>query len=264
MTLSGEKNIFEEKDYELFYGDCLEIMYRLVSENIKVDMILTDPPYGTTSCKWDSVIDFDKTWKCLKNLISINGCICLFGTEPFSSHLRLSNEEMYKYDYKWIKSKVGNFLNAKNSPMKKYEDLMCFSYGSIANCAKNMMRYYPQGLQLINKTKSNKGKSRNGTTIEERPSRQKNYVQKYTNYPNNILSFNSELKTVHPTQKPVQLLEHLIKTYTFENDIVLDFAMGSGSTGVAALNLHRKFIGIELEEKYFNIAKNRIENALNT
>ena len=123
-----------------------------------------------------------------------------------------------------------------------------------------MMRYYPQGLQVVNKVKNNKGKSRNGTTIEERPSRQGEYVQKYTNYPNNLLQFNSELKTVHPTQKPVDLLEHLIKTYTLENDIILDFTMGSGSTGVAAMNLHRKFIGIELEPQYFEIAKNRIQD----
>lgn len=239
-------------------------MDKLISENIKVDMILADPPYGTTSCKWDSVINFDEIWKRLKFLISENGCICLFGTEPFSSHLRLSNVEMYKYDYKWIKSKVGNFLNAKNSPMKKYEDVMCFSYGNIANGSKNMMRYYPQGLRPVHKILNNKGKFKNGTTMEERPSRQGEYVQKYTNYPNNILTFNSELKTVHPTQKPVDLLEHLIKTYTLENDVVLDFTMGSGSTGVAAINLNRRFIGIELEEKYFNIAEERIKNVLTT
>ena len=234
-------------------------MDMLIDTGLQVDMVLTDPPYGTTSCKWDSIINFDEVWGRVKKLITDNGCICLFGTEPFSSHLRLSNEDMYKYDYKWIKSKVGNFLNAKNSPMKKYEDIMCFSYGNIANGSKNMMRYYPQGLKVINKTKNNKGKSRNGTTIEERPSRQGEYVQKYTNYPNNLLQFNSELKTVHPTQKPVALLEHLIKTYTLENDIVLDFTMGSGSTGVACINTNRKFIGIELDDTYFEIAKNRIE-----
>ena len=235
-------------------------MDKLIKESVKVDMILTDPPYGTTSCKWDSVINFEKVWERAKKLITSNGCICLFGTEPFSSHLRLSNEDMYKYDYKWIKSKVGNFLNAKNSPMKKYEDIMCFSYGNIANGSKNMMRYYPQGLQVVNKIKNNKGKSRNGTTIEERPSRQGEYIQKYTNYPNNLLQFNSELKTVHPTQKPVDLLEHLIKTYTLENDIILDFTMGSGSTGVACMNTNRKFIGIELDTQYFEIAKNRIQD----
>lgn len=244
----------------MFQGDCLEIMDKLIKESVKVDMILTDPPYGTTSCKWDSVINFEKVWERAKKLITNNGCICLFGTEPFSSHLRLSNEDMYKYDYKWIKSKVGNFLNAKNSPMKKYEDIMCFSYGNIANGSKNMMRYYPQGLQVVNKIKNNKGKSRNGTTIEERPSRQGEYIQKYTNYPNNLLQFNSELKTVHPTQKPVDLLEHLIKTYTLENDIILDFTMGSGSTGVACMNTNRKFIGIELDTQYFEIAKNRIQD----
>ena len=248
------------ENIQLYKGDCLEVMDNLISKGIKVDMILTDPPYGTTSCKWDSVINFNEIWMRLEKLITNNGCICLFGTEPFSSHLRISKEKLYKYDYKWIKSKVGNFLNAKNSPMKKYEDVMCFSFGSIANCAKNMMIYYPQGLIEVNKKKSNKGKSRNGTTIEERPSRQDDYTQKYTNYPNNILEFNSE-SGYHPTQKPVLLLEQLIKTYTKENNLVLDFTMGSGSTGVAAKNTNRKFIGIELDNTYFEIAEKRILSA---
>jgi site-specific DNA-methyltransferase (adenine-specific) len=252
------KLYYKDEYIRLFQGDCLEVMDKLIEKNIKVDAIITDPPYGTTACKWDSIIDYKETWSRLENLIVNNGCICLFGTEPFSSHLRLSNEELYKYDYKWIKSKVGNFLNAKNSPMKKYEDIMCFSFGNIANGSKNMMKYYPQGLIEINKQKSNKGKSREGTTIEERPSRQNDYVQKYTNYPNNVLEFTSE-SGLHPTQKPVKLIEYLINTYTNKNDLILDFTCGSGTTLLAARNLKRKCIGIELEEKYCEIAKQRLE-----
>lgn len=242
---------------QLYQGDCLEIMKQIPDKSI--DMILCDLPYNTTSCKWDKLIPVEQLWNEYERIIKDDGAIVLFGTEPFSSKMRLSNEKLYKYDYKWIKSKVGNFLNAKNSPMKKYEDIMVFSKGTIANGSKRLMKYYPQGLIEVNRECSNKGKSRKGTTIEDRPSRQGNYVQKFTNYPNNILNFNSE-DGLHPTQKPVALLEHLIKTYTNENEIVLDNCMGSGSTGVACLNTNRKFIGIELDEKYFEIAKNRIEN----
>lgn len=219
-------------------------------------MVLTDPPYGTTACKWDSVINFNNVWIRLEKLITDSGCIALFGTEPFSSHLRLSNEKLYKYDYKWIKSKVGNFLNSKNSPLKKYEDIIVFSKGTIANGSKNLMNYYPQGLVEVNKTKTDSRKS-DDSTVGKRPSRNGEYTQKFTNYPNNILEFKSE-EGYHPTQKPVLLLEQLIKTYTLEDEIVLDFTMGSGSTGVACKNLNRKFIGIELDDTYYRIAEERI------
>lgn len=250
---------YEDESVKLIQGDCLEVMDKMIEEGIKFDAIITDPPYGTTACKWDAVINFKEVWNRLENLIVNNGCICLFGAEPFSSHLRLSNEKLYKYDYKWIKSKVGNFLNAKNSPMKKYEDIMCFSMENIANGSKNMMKYYPQGLIEINKQKSNKGKSRKGTTIEERPSRQNDYTQQYTNYPNNILEFTSE-SGFHPTQKPIALMEYLINTYTKENDLILDFTCGSGTTLVAAKNTNRKAIGIELNTTYCDIAKQRIQD----
>ena len=246
--------ILDNKEYELWNGDCLELMKNIPDKSI--DMILCDLPYSTTSCRWDKLIPCENLWNEYERIIKDKSAIVLFGQEPFSSKLRLSNEKLYKYDWKWIKSKVGNFLNSKNSPLKKYEDIMCFSKGTIANGSPKLMKYYPQGLIEIN-TKRNDSRKSKDTTIGQRPSRKGTYVQKYTNYPNNLLEYDSE-EGFHPTQKPVELLEYLIKTYTQEGEIVLDNCMGSGSTGVAALNLHRKFIGIELDENYFNIARERI------
>ena len=239
--------------HKLLLGDCLELMRDVPDQSI--DMVLCDLPYGTTSCKWDAVLPFDRMWEQYNRIIKDKGAIVLFGTEPFSSRLRLSNLEMYKYDWKWIKSKVGNFLNCKNSPLKKYEDVMVFSKGTIANGSPKLMHYYPQGLVEINAARNDTRKS-NDTTVGRRPSRSGTYVQRYTNYPNNLLSFDSE-EGLHPTQKPVALLEYLIKTYTNEGDWVLDNCMGSGSTGIACLNTNRNFIGMEMDKTYFGIAKSR-------
>lgn len=250
--------------YQLFHGDCLEVMDKLIEDGVKADMILTDPPFGTTSCKWDSVIDFNEIWKRAEKLITEKGCICLFGTEPFSSHLRLSNEKMYKYDIKWIKDKPTNFINCNNAPMRLHENISVFSFGMTANGSKKNMKYYPQGLIEVNRKVSD-AKNKDGDTLGYRPSRANHngHVQKYTNYPTDVIYYSNKIKDrLHPTQKPVDLLEYLIKTYTIEGDTVLDFTMGSGSTGDACMNTNRKFIGIELDEKYFNIAKNRIENSL--
>ena len=229
-------------DYKLYKGDCLEVMDRLIEEGIKVDMILTDPPYGTTACKWDSVIPFDKMWSRLNKLIKFNGAIVLFGSEPFSSNLRISNIKNYKYDQVWNKRPV-NFLNAKRQPLREVENIMVF----------NSKIYNPQG--LIYKERINK-RSNSTETNSKHGLSNKSY---YTNYPRQILKFIGE-RGLHPTQKPVALLEYLIKTYTDEGELVLDFTMGSGSTGVACINTNREFIGIELNEKYFNIAKDRLEN----
>ena len=242
---------------KIYLGDCLEIMKDI--PNSSIDMILCDLPYGTTSCKWDSIIPFESLWKQYERIIKDSGAIALFGTEPFSSYLRTSNIKLYKYDWKWIKSKVGNFLNCKNSPMKKYEDIIIFSKGNIANGSKNMMKYYPQGLIEINKKCNNTGKSRKCTTIEDRPSRQGDYNQKFTGYPNNILEFNSE-SGLHPTQKPIELLEYLIKTYTNEDATILDNCIGSGTTAIACLNTNRNYIGIEKDKQYYNVAIERIKN----
>jgi len=235
-------------DIQLYKGDCLEVMDNLIQQGIKVDAIITDPPYGTTACSWDSVIPFDEMWDCCNKLIKNNGAICLFGNEPFSSALRMSNIKHYKYDWIWVKSKSQGFLNAKRRPLKNVEIISVF----------NSKIYFPQGLiegEFNNFRKSKIGKGEDVYGIEKAFG-----ISKFSNYPKTTLFFKGEPKVVHPTQKPVALMEYLIKTYTNEGDTVLDFTMGSGTTGVACVNTNRKFIGIELDENYFNIAKDRIDN----
>lgn len=242
--------------YELYQGDCLETMNELIKNNVQVDLILTDPPYGTTACKWDSVIPFDEMWERVDKLIKSNGAIVLFGSEPFSSNLRMSNIKNYKYDLIWIKNNSGNFQLAKKQFLKYHENISIFY--------KKQPTYNPQGLIKLEKYKicSNKGKAgKLGHLASEK--KRSHYTQKYTNYPKSLLKFNRPSNSFHPTQKPVDLLEYLIKTYTNENELVLDFTMGSGSTGVACLNTNRRFVGIELDENYFNIAKERIEETYN-
>jgi len=211
-----------------------------------IDFILTDPPYGTTQCKWDSVIPFESMWAELKRVIKDNGCIALFGSEPFSSALRMSNIKEFKYDWIWKKTNVMGFLNAKKRPLKEIEIISIF----------NSKIYKPQNLQKNLKSKNRKGK--NTDILGKYKAINKS---EFTNYPKTIIKFKSE-KGFHPTQKPVELCEYLIKTYTNENETVLDFTMGSGSTGVACKNTNRDFIGIELDQDYFDIAKERIESIL--
>ena len=255
-------------NYKLYHGDCLEVMDELIESGIVFDMILVDPPYKKTRGRWDNIIPINDMWNKVNKLIKSNGAICVFGNEPYSSMVRLGNIENYKYDWKWVKNRATGFANCNYRPMAKYEDIMVFSKANASTGGKNnAMIYKPQGLIVSGKKKKNTPK-RHGLIQQDTNNVGKNnalmqdteYIQKYTNYPNNILEFNCESKYVHPTQKPVDLLEYLIKTYTDEGDLVLDFTMGSGSTGVACLNLNRKFIGIELDKKYFDIAKNKIEN----
>ena len=234
---------------QIINNDCL-IALKDIPDN-SVDFILTDLPYGTTDNKWDSVIDINLMWKQIKRIRKDNTIVALFGTEPFSSHLRLSNLKEYKYDWTWKKSYKTNFLNANKMPLRCLEQILIFYQ-------KN--KYYPQDLKIKNKIKNrgNKGTGNNYITTTNNI-----YTQKFTNYPNELLIFNSVHKALHPTQKPTDLLEYLIKTYTKENETVLDFTMGIGSTGIAAINTNRNFIGIELDKDYFKIAKERIENANN-
>jgi site-specific DNA-methyltransferase (adenine-specific) len=246
---------------KLILGDCLEEMPKLQDNSI--DLILTDPPYGTTACKWDIIIPFDLMWKELKRVIKDNKAIVLFGTEPFSSHLRLSNVKMFKYDWSWNKNSSSGFMNAKLKPMNTMEVVSVFSTGKTSSGNKNNMTYYPQGLIEVNKlTKSGNKANKENSPFRKNstPSNSEGYIQKYTNYPRNYLEFPYQTKSVHPTQKPVPLLEYLIKTYTNENDTVLDFTMGSGSTGVACKNLNRNFIGIEKDKKYFELSEKRINS----
>jgi site-specific DNA-methyltransferase (adenine-specific) len=244
--------------YKLRMGDCIEWMSKLKAGS--VDLILCDPPYGTTACKWDVVIPFEPMWEQIWRVLKPNGACVLFGSEPFSSALRLSSEH-FKYDWVWEKSKSVGFVNAKLKPMNKHEVISVFSTGKTSNGNDNNMTYYPQGLLPYGKTVKGHKKSAHGDNDYFRPSQKETFIQEFTNYPNTVLRFSSEGKPVHPTQKPVALLEYLIRTYTNEGETVLDFACGSGSTGVAAINTGRSFLGIERDEKYFTIAENRIKEA---
>ena len=252
---------------ELYNGDCIEIMQQLVVQNVKVDSIICDPPYDETRAKWDKKIPFDKMWECIDKLITDDGAVVLFGNEPFSSLLRTSKLDWYRYDWKWIKNNSTGFANANYRPMRKYEDIMVFSKANASAGGKaNPMKYYPQDLIEINKVKQNTSK-RQGLVSYANNNMNKNnvlmqdgteYIQKYTNYPANILQFDVETERVHPTQKPLKLMEYLVKTYTLEGELVLDFTMGSGSTGVACKLCNRDFIGIEADVHYFNVAQNRL------
>ena len=236
---------------KLYKGDCLEVMKSIPDGSI--DAIITDPPYGTTACKWDSVIDFELMWKQLNRIIKPNGAIVLFGSEPFSSALRMSNIKNYKYDWVWQKPKGTGHLNAKKQPMRDKEDI-CVFY-------KKQCTYNPQMTEgAPYKDKAGKDHAKNTSTTDSYGN-YTNYreVNKGVRYPKQVQKFGVvERGTLHPTQKPVELMEYLIKTYTNENETVLDFTMGSGTTVVAAKNLNRNFIGIEQDEKYFKIAEERI------
>ena len=239
-------------DHKLILGNCLDELPKIFDKNI--DLILTDPPYGTTQCKWDSVIPFEPMWNQLKRVIKDNGCIALFGSEPFSSYLRTSNIKWFKYDWVWNKVRPVGVHVCKYRPMSKNENISIFGKGKIT--------FYPQ---MIDRKKLRKGSKEYGRTNIIGGKLGNKKIKIYTKkYPTTILEFSnaSNKGRIHPTQKPVALLEYLIKTYTNENDTVLDFTMGSGSTGVACKNLNRNFIGIEKDEKYFGIAKQRIEGVL--
>ena len=241
----------------LIKGDCLEVMKNIKDKSI--DMILCDLPYGTTECSWDNIIDFEKLWDSYERIIKDNGAIVLFGNEPFSTKLRNSRFNLYKYEWIWIKNAPSGHLEAKNKPLRKFENIIVFSKGNSANGCKNRITYNPQGLIEVNKTRKT---SCTGSIFGTRPSRQKGniIVQKYTNYPVNILEFKKDKGRLHPTQKPVELLKYLIRTYTNDGETILDNCMGSGSTGQAVLEIggDRKFIGIEMNDNYFEIAYNRI------
>lgn len=239
----------------LMKGDCLERMKEIPDKS--VDMVLTDPPYGTTACKWDSVIDFKLMWAELKRITKDNGAIALFGSEPFSSALRMSNIKEFKYDWVWKKNKASNFLNAKHQPMRAHEIVSVF-YAKRAN-------FFP--IPFRDGYAEKRSMTCNGRATENFGSFKplNNGTKKITSAISvidfSIVHAQSKEYSGHSTQKPVALLEYLIKTYTLENETVLDFTMGSGSTGVACKNLNRNFIGIERDDKYFEIAKNRIENS---
>lgn len=240
---------------DLYKGDCLKVMKQIPDKS--VDMILCDLPYGTTACKWDTVIPFEPLWEQYKRIVKDNAAIVLFGSEPFSSFLRMSNIEMYKYDLYWEKEAPTNVLQLKRRFGKNVETISVFYK---KQCTYNPQKYKHNCKKVTNVVKSGMGKLVAGNGLKP----QNNYNDDGTRYPKQVLKFNrvDKYHYIHPTQKPVALCEYLVKTYTNEGDLVLDNCMGSGTTGVACKHLNRNFIGIELDDKYFEIAKNRIEGEL--
>lgn len=248
--------IYGFSDVTLIHGDCLERMKEIPDGS--VDLILTDPPYGTTACKWDNVIPFEPMWKGIWRVLKPNGACVLFGVEPFSSALRLSDVKAYRYDWIWNKIKAANFLFGNRQPLKKTELISVF--------------YRKQPTYLPIKTINPNGRQKSGrkgfgnlafellpnAPLQSKPGRD---YEADKLLPDNLLEFSKPAKPVHPTQKPVALLEYLIKTYTHEGETVLDFTMGSGSTGVACVNTGRNFIGIEKDAGYCWVALERIEKA---
>lgn len=245
-------------DCKLYKGDCLEVMNQLIQSNIKVDAIITDPPYGTTACKWDFIIEPNKMWDCLKRIKKEHSPIVLFSVQPFTTKLISSNFDNFKYQLIWKKNVPTGLNQAKYRPMRYHEEILVFNtdpkstYNPImkerVGVHKECYRY-DHYCGDNNHMKMDKVKKRYNP----------DFVQ-----PSSVLEFNvvpNRKGKLHPTQKPVDLIEWLVKTFTNEGDTVLDFTMGSGTTGVACKNLNRNFIGIELDENYFNIAKNRIETS---
>ena len=243
---------------KLIKGECIEQMKLIPSESI--DAIITDPPYGTTACKWDSVIDFDLMWEQLNRIIKPNGAIILFGSEPFSSALRMSNIKNYKYDWIWEKTMPSGMSQSSYMPMKYHEIISVFVNKGKPTFNKVFAERNKGSLGRFKYKVQGSGHLSNHIAMNKQPPTQYNPTKVN---PKTVLKFKSVPNTpkgskLHPTQKPVALMEYLIKTYTNENETVLDFTMGSGSTGVACVNTNRNFIGIEQDGKYFKIAENRI------
>ena len=246
-------------NYKLYQGDCLKLMKNI--EDKSIDCIICDLPYGVTSKnKWDTIIPYEPLWKEYKRIIKDNGPIILFGQDKFTAKTMLSNKKMHRYNLIWNKVLTSGFLNAGRMPLREHEDIMIFY--------KKLPTYNPQFTEgkplhgMGEKFKKVKNNNNNYNDFNSCNNPSANREGDTKKYPKSILTFPrpASSKMLHPTEKPVELLEYLIKTYSNENDVILDNCMGSGSTGVAALNTNRRFIGIELDEKYFNIAKNRLEN----
>jgi len=236
---------------KLFMGDCLEIMPQIPDKSI--DMILCDLPYGTTACKWDTIIPFEPLWEQYKRIIKDNGAIVLTASQPFTSALVMSNIKMFKCSWVWNKTKATNYVKARQMPMKYHEDILVFG--------KNKIAYNPQmdiGKPYVKRAVS---VAKEGTIFIDTRKVGEININKGTRFPSSIIKIsNDNHNSLHPTQKPVALFEYLIKTYTNEGDLVLDNCAGSGTTGVACKNLNRKFCLIEKEEKYCEIIKERLQN----
>jgi len=233
---------------QLIHGDCLEEMKKIPDGSI--DLVLTDPPYGTTACKWDTVIPFEPMWEQLKRVTKKNGAIVLFGSQPFTSALVMSNVKMFKYEWVWNKVTGRGHLVAKHRPMAQHENILVFGDGKV--------KYNPQMVLMDKPQKSRSMEASRTSIMGGHTTKESETIIRTHKYPKTIITQGVDGRYIHPTQKPVALMEYLIKTYTNDGETVLDFAMGSGTTGVACKNLNHNFIGIELERSYFDIAKERI------
>ncbi len=265
-------DIILNENISLFHGDCLHKMKNIPDDS--VHLILCDLPYGTTKCKWDTIIDLPDLWKEYKRiLVKPTGVIVLFGQQPFTTKLISSNYEWFKYNFIWKKNKTTQFLLANYRPMKCTEDICVFSPGGAAAASrhKGNMTYNPQNLKPVSIKKKNSEK-RIGKMLNQShhlgPNNKlisnQEYEQKFTNYPNELLEFDIEYDTIHETQKPVKLIEYLLNTFSNEQETVLDNTMGSGTTGIGCINTNRKFIGIEIEKKYFDLSVERIKDHLHS
>lgn len=235
------------------------MMDYLIDKGIKVDAIITDPPYATTGFSWDNLISFDEMWERILKLIKEDGAIVLFGNEPFSSKLRMSNIKIYRYDWKWIKTQVTGFQNVKYQPLRCYEDIIVFSKSpAVSSTIKNMI-FYPQGIISVNIKVKNK---KIDYSRDKKSGKSIDYIQEKANYPRNVIQFPRESQLYHPTQKPIDLMEYLVLTYTKQDELVLDFTSGSGSTLLACERLNRRWIGIELSQKYCDVIKKRIQTGI--
>lgn len=246
------------KNARLLLGDCMVRMNEIKAKS--VDLILCDLPYGTTACAWDSVIPFDALWLAYRRVLKPTGAVVLTAAQPFTSTLVCSNLDWFKYCWVWVKNRPTNFAHAKNKPMKKHEDIVVFSPGTTVHATQSDMRmtYNPQGVQDTNAKKITKRSSeKTDTFFADRPGHRE-FTRDKTGYPHTILEFSTDQLGLHPTAKPIALMEYLVRTYSNEGEIVLDNTMGSGTTGVACLNANRKFIGIESDETYFAVASSRL------
>ena len=233
----------------IYNVDCLEGMKRIPDKS--VDMILCDLPYGTTACSWDTIIPFEPLWEQYERVIKDNGAIVLTSDEPFTSQLINSNLKKFRYKWIWQKSYSTGFMNANKMPLKNVEDVLVFY--------KKLPTYNPQGIIEINKSSVRK-KDKKTTIYNDMGLKEGSYTQKYTNYPKQVIRTTVKERTLHPTQKPVELFEYLIKTYTNEGETVLDNCMGSGTTAIACINTNRNYIGFELDENYYKKSLERIKN----
>jgi site-specific DNA-methyltransferase (adenine-specific) len=249
---------YRSENITLLYGDCLERMKEV--EDRSVELILCDLPYGTTSCAWDSVIDIDAMWAQYKRIVTATGAIVLTAAQPFTSVLAASNLPWFKYEWIWVKNRPTNFAHAKNKPMKKHENILVFSPGTTVHKTQSKMRmtYNPQGVfDIASKKVTKRASEKTDAFFADRPGHGE-FERKQSGFPHSLLEYSTDQLGLHPTAKPIELFRYLVRTYSNEGERVMDNCLGSGTTGIAAVMENRRFVGMEQDEKYFNMSRDRI------